>query len=401
MVAVDDLGNLKAAAFGPVPSDMLPGQTSRDGEDYAAAMAGQFSMDPITLHIDCEGTIATIQGPRCKALGATHPRAHVWSRLLASHDEVRAVKVKGHATMRDVEAGRSSHLCQRGNDFADFCQERGRRTQATLSDRQDDGRLRLVGHASCALGCRGTRSPQAPGLGRHEGYSSEDKDQAGTGATQEEVQSGGCGPCIRKDRRLAGPTGTLGFFARQFSRPPLLPRAQLAIGACLRRGGQGVGPSHHLLRQVWGLVLGTSRRTMQKLQAASRWVRVSQLRKLRSGLFPNKRYPGWTVAHVRRPTLDEANTLVAQLESCEAGLGRSVLGPTTPKRTRVAPQASELLHWQRDAGTDKTADTDLRRWDAAHDGYLAAYGLNAHLVEKLALKAGSAEPARRDAATAL
>ena len=75
--------------------------------------------------------------------------------------------------------------------------------------------------------------------------------------------------------------------------------------------------------------------------------RTSQLRKLRSRLFPNKRYPGWTVEHVRRPTQDEAATLVAQLESCEAGLGRTVMGPTTPKKQRVAPQAAVLAHWER------------------------------------------------------
>ena len=99
-VAVDDAGNLNAAAYGAVPSDALPGQSARDGEDYAAAMAGQFTLDPLTLYIDCEGTIATISGPKHKALGAQGPRAHVWNRLLFSHDEVRAVKVKGHATER-------------------------------------------------------------------------------------------------------------------------------------------------------------------------------------------------------------------------------------------------------------------------------------------------------------
>ena len=67
---------------------------------------------------------------------------------------------------------------------------------------------------------------------------------------------------------------------------------------------------------------------------------ASQLRKLRSGLFPNRRYPGWTVESVRRPTLDEANTLVAQLESCEAGLGRSVWG-------RPPPREHEWPHRQR------------------------------------------------------
>ena len=62
VVAVDDLGNLKATVYGTVPSDVLPNQSSRDGEDNAAAMAGLFTLDPLTLHIGCEGTVATIQG---------------------------------------------------------------------------------------------------------------------------------------------------------------------------------------------------------------------------------------------------------------------------------------------------------------------------------------------------
>ena len=73
VVAVDDVGKLKPAAFGAVPSDALPGETSRDGEDYAAAMAGIITMDPLTLHIDCAGTIAIINEAKCKALGFLSP----------------------------------------------------------------------------------------------------------------------------------------------------------------------------------------------------------------------------------------------------------------------------------------------------------------------------------------
>ena len=91
--------------------------------------------------------------------------------------------------------------------------------------------------------------------------------------------------------------------------------------------------------------------------------RTSQLRTLRSGLFPSKRYPGWTAEHVRRPTLNEANMLVAQLQSCEAGLGRTVMGPTTPKKTRIAQQAAVLQHWAGDAGEAATEDLGMRRWD--------------------------------------
>ena len=125
MVAVDEAGNLKAAAAWAVPCDVLPGQTSRDGEDYAAAMAGHITTDPLTLHIDCEGTIATVSGPSCKALGAGGPQAHVWNKLLCSHDEVKAIKVQAHATQRDVEAGRTSHLFNGGNDCADIFAKKG------------------------------------------------------------------------------------------------------------------------------------------------------------------------------------------------------------------------------------------------------------------------------------
>ena len=113
----------------------------------------------------------------------------------------------------------------------------------------------------------------------------------------------------------------------------------------------------------------------------------SQLRKLRSGLFPNIRFPGWTVEHVRRPSLDEAITLVAQLESCEAGLGRTVMGPSTPKKQRFAPEAAALEFWERIAGAATTEEQALERWDHGRPGLLAAYGLNDQLVAKLAFKA--------------
>ena len=110
--------------------------------------------------------------------------------------------------------------------------------------------------------------------------------------------------------------------------------------------------------------------------------RTSQLRKLRSGVFPNKRYPGWTVEDVRRPSLDEATPLVAQLESCEAGLGRTVMGLTTPKKQRAAPQAAGLEHWERISATVNAEDNALQRWDQARSGLLAAYGLNDQLLSK-------------------
>ena len=115
-----------------------------------------------------------------------------------------------------------------------------------------------------------------------------------------------------------------------------------------------------------------------------------------SGLFPNKRYPGWTVEHVRRPTLDEAATLVAQLESCEAGLGRTVMGPTTPKKQRVAPQAAVLAHWRSVGEATDNNNLALRRFDQGRYSLWEAYGLNDQLVSKLTLKAGGVRSHKTD-----
>ena len=192
VVAVDDAGNLKAAAYGAVPSDVLPGQSARDGEDYAAAMAGQFTLDPLTLYIDCEGTIATINGPKHKALGAQGPRAHVWNRLLFSHDVVRAVKVKGHATESDVEAERTSHLFRRGNEFADTFAKKGAdahkpafrvaKTVVTCASLTKQA-ARWASEAHVLLRFR---------LERHQGCRAKSEDTASAGEDQAKAGEGDC-----------------------------------------------------------------------------------------------------------------------------------------------------------------------------------------------------------------
>ena len=96
---------------------------------------------------------------------------------------------------------------------------------------------------------------------------------------------------------------------------------------------------------------------------------TSQLRKLRSGLFPNKRYPGWTVEHVRRPTLDEATTLVALLESCEAGLGHP-RSNVLPRRQRcwhsggALPRRPQLTTWRCGCGTGSARFAGVKALEA-------------------------------------
>ena len=71
---------------------------------------------------------------------------------------------------------------------------------------------------------------------------------------------------------------------------------------------------------------------------------------------------------------------MAQLESCEAGLGRTVTVPTTPKKQRAAPQAAVLAHWERGGEAVDNENLALRPWDQGRPGPFAAYGLNDQLV---------------------
>ena len=72
-----------AVVFGNVPRAVAPLQQAMDGEAYAALMLTRFSMPPITVHIDCKGTIAAVKTP-LKAAQPQNPRAHTWSRYLAA-----------------------------------------------------------------------------------------------------------------------------------------------------------------------------------------------------------------------------------------------------------------------------------------------------------------------------
>ena len=52
------------------------------------------------------------------------------------------------------------------------------------------------------------------------------------------------------------------------------------------------------------------------------WERGSaHLRKIRSGMFPHRELLHWTSCVARRPALQEASSVVAQLVSCRTGLG--------------------------------------------------------------------------------
>ena len=125
IVQVDRFGDLIAAAFGPVPWDACPGQTSRDGEDYAVSMLPFVALEPFELFIDCKGTLDTISSPQSRSAGARGPRANLWSRVWSSFNELRAHKTKAHATLLDVERGLSTEWERKANNFADGFAKQG------------------------------------------------------------------------------------------------------------------------------------------------------------------------------------------------------------------------------------------------------------------------------------
>ena len=129
VVAADNVGKLKAA-HGAVPSDVLPEQTSRDSADCAAATAGHITMDPLTLHVGCEGTLRPSKGQGAKPWALAVPECMSGTSFWSPTKRVRAVKVKGHATQRDVEAlGALPSCSKRRNDHADIFAKKGADTQ--------------------------------------------------------------------------------------------------------------------------------------------------------------------------------------------------------------------------------------------------------------------------------
>ena len=223
-----------------------------------AAMAEQFILDPHALHR--LRRYHRDNAPKHKALGARSPRAHVSNRLLFSHDEVRAVKVKGDATESDVEAGRTSHLCKKGNDFADTFAKK--REQIHTSPHFASPKLLLVrpwpskrhvGRPKRTF-CSGSGSGTTPGLPRHDqGYG---PPRARLKRKREKETAA---PAAGLVSDWLSPIFPLTFLARQSPRPSHIQRAQLAIGTRFRCRWPSFGQRFHLLRQVWSGLLGAER----------------------------------------------------------------------------------------------------------------------------------------------
>ena len=87
---------------------------------------------------------------------------------------------------------------------------------------------------------------------------------------------------------------------------------------------------------------------------------------------------------------------MAKLESCEAGLGRIVMEPATPKKQQAAPQAAVLAHWERVGEAVDNENFALRLFDQERSSLWELYRFNDQLVSKLTLKAGGVRSHKTD-----
>ena len=236
-------------ARGAVPSDVLPGQfiSPRDGEDYAAAMAEQFTLDPLTLYIDCEGTIATINGQKHKAFGARGPPR---TRLeQAPFFPQRGQGCQGQGSCDRARRGGEENFprVQKGKRLCrHLCQERGRHSQACFSRGQDSHCLCFPGQTSGTLGGRGARFAQVQGSGTTPGLLCNDARARPLRARlKRKRRKRDCSTNVGPGVRLAFPHRSLTFLARQSPRPSHFQRAELAIGRSFRCWGLSFGQRHH------------------------------------------------------------------------------------------------------------------------------------------------------------
>ena len=227
-------------------------------------------------------------------------------------------------TQRDVEAfKKGKRLCRH------LCQERGRHTQACFfgsprhlllvppwPSKLRDGRQR----AHVLLRFRGLErhaAPKARTRLRRRGSSASDR---------------------RRSQRRRQVRCATGF-------PPPFPHAsrKTVILTSFRLWVTSVGPSHHLLRQMWSSVLETCGRAVPQLQRISRLNLATP--QIEVGAVSKQMLPGWTVEHVRRPT-GRGDDLCGAVGILRGG-ARPLWTQPHPKKQRVAPQAAVLEHWER------------------------------------------------------
>ena len=131
---VDSFGRLQSAAYGAVPREVAPGQSSRDGEDWAIFMLCDVAMPPFQLYVDCQGTVDCLRKGPGAGEGPGELRAHMWDREWGAFMPADCVVHETDANSADVEAGRSTWWEESGTAIADTHAKLGARSHGASED---------------------------------------------------------------------------------------------------------------------------------------------------------------------------------------------------------------------------------------------------------------------------
>ena len=121
-VSVDNNGLITFGLYGACP-DEFP--SAFRAELLAVERALAYACPPLTIHVDNQEVINGIQRGEIWCCASARPAADIWRRVwwrLNDIDSVNVhfVKVKGHATEADSEAGRTTRKYMIGNSHADY-----------------------------------------------------------------------------------------------------------------------------------------------------------------------------------------------------------------------------------------------------------------------------------------
>jgi len=95
VIVLSPTGEVIAQAWGAAPPSLMPSQTARAGEDYAAAVALTEIIGNFHLLIDCKGTVEAVQNLG-RAKGPTSVNAHLWARVGDAAEGVEVKHIPAH-----------------------------------------------------------------------------------------------------------------------------------------------------------------------------------------------------------------------------------------------------------------------------------------------------------------
>ena len=126
-VLVDESGAVIGGLYGPCPDHF---QTAFRAELRAVVELLMLAMPPVRVWTDNQEVVDGWCKGRTWCCATSRSAADLWRRFWAKIDDIgregiEIVKVKGHATQGDIEAGRSTPFLQAGNDHADHFARRG------------------------------------------------------------------------------------------------------------------------------------------------------------------------------------------------------------------------------------------------------------------------------------